>query len=129
MKYLLLIYSNPARWEHPMFLHQHETLPAEERDARMNEFTALFTEITESGEFIDSAPLADPINSKTVRVRDKGLAITDGPFVDAKEHLAGYFVIDCETPERATEIASRFPDARDCAVEVRPIMEIAGMEM
>ena len=129
MKYVLLIYSNPASWEHPMFLHQHEAISSEERDARMSEFTALLEEIAESGELIDHAALADPLISATVRVRDDVLDVTDGPFVDAKEHLAGYFVVDCETAERAKEIAARFPDARSCAVEVRPIMDLSGMEM
>jgi hypothetical protein len=129
VKYLLLIYSNPESWEHPLFLHQHETLSPEEREARLTEFTALLTEIAESGELIHHGPLADPINTKTVRMRGTGLAATDGPFLETKEHLAGYFVVDCDSPERATEIASRFPDARLCAVEVRPIMDLSGMEM
>jgi hypothetical protein len=54
---------------------------------------------------------------------------TDGPYLEAKEQLAGYFVIDCEGPERAAEIAARFPDARFAAVEVRPIMDMSGQEM
>jgi hypothetical protein len=54
---------------------------------------------------------------------------TDGPYVESKEQLAGYFVLDCESPERAASIAARFPDARFAAVEVRPIMDMAGQEM
>ena len=56
-------------------------------------------------------------------------AITDGPFVEAKEQLVGYCIVECETPERATEIAARWPDARYWAMEVRPIMEPGGEEM
>lgn len=129
MKYVLLIYSNPANWVHPMFLHQPEPLSPDDRDARISEFNALLKEITESGEFVDAAALADPINTRTVRVRDEVPVTTDGPFVDTKEHLAGYFVIDCESPERAARIAARFPDARYSAIEVRPIMDLSGMEM
>jgi hypothetical protein len=129
VKYLLLIYSNPVTWEHPMFLHQREPLSPEERDAWVKEITALTEEITESGELLGYGPLADPINTKTVRVRDDALTTTDGPFLESKEHLAGYFVIDCDSVERAVAIASRFPDARSCAVEVRPIMDSTGMEM
>jgi hypothetical protein len=112
-----------------MFLHQHETLSPGERDAQVTEFTALLTEIAESGELVDHAPLADPINTKTIRVRDEVLETTEGPFLESKEHLAGYFVVDCDSAERATEIAARFPDARYCAVEVRPVMDLSGMEM
>ncbi|RZQ61113.1 YciI family protein [Amycolatopsis suaedae] len=128
MKYMILIYSNPVSWEHPMFLN-HVDSRAEERDARMSEFNALLTEIAESGELVDSAPLADPLNTKTVRVRDDVPATTDGPFLDSKEHLAGFFIVDCDSTERATEIAARFPDARYSAVEVRPIMDLSGLEM
>lgn len=129
MKYVVLIYSNPASWTHPMFLHQHETLSQEQQDARMNEFGALLDEIGQSGELVGHAALADPINTRTVRMRDESLAVTDGPFLESKEHLAGYFVVDCESVERATEIAARFPDVRDSAVEVRPIMDLSGLEM
>lgn len=129
MKYVVLIYSNPASWTHPMFLHQRESLSQEEQDTRMNEFAALLDEIGRSGELVGHAALADPINTKTVRMREGSLAVTDGPFLEAKEHLAGYFVVDCDSVERATEIAARFPDAHDAAVEVRPIMDLSGLEM
>ena len=62
-------------------------------------------------------------------MRDGLPAVTDGPYVEAKEQLAGYFVVDCDSPERATEIAARFPDALFAAVEVRPIMDTSGQEM
>jgi hypothetical protein len=129
VKYVLMIYSNPVTWEHPMFLHQGEPLSAEERDARLTQFVELYKEILESGELVDARALADPINTKTVRVRDETMTTTDGPFLESKEHLAGFFIVDCDSVERATEIAGRFPDARHFAVEVRPIMDMSGPEM
>ncbi|WP_279580966.1 YciI family protein [Fodinicola feengrottensis] len=86
-------------------------------------------DIHSSGELIDSAALADPSTSRIVRLKDGVEEATDGPFAEAKEQLAGYFVIDCENVERATEVAARFPDAKFAGVEVRPIMEPCGMEM
>lgn len=131
MKYMLLIYSNPESWGHPMYLRAHEalTMSGEERDEMTEQFEALFKEITESGELVGGEALADPVNARTVRVRDGVPATTDGPFSEAKEHLAGFFVVDCESVERVTEIAARFPDARFAAVEVRPIMNLSGQEM
>ena len=120
MKYLVLIYSNPAAWE---------AMSEEERDSLVGEFDAFNKELTESGEFTGGAALADPSNTKTVRVRGGVPAITDGPYAEAKEQLAGYFVIDGVSLERATEIAARDPSARLGAVEVRPIMDEAGTEM
>lgn len=86
-------------------------------------------EIVESGELVSGAPLADPGATRLVRVRDGGTDVTDGPFIEGKEQLAGYFVVDCESEQRACEIASRFPDARFATVEVRPIMDLGGQEM
>lgn len=128
MKYLIMIYSNPATWEHPMFLHQHESLPPEERNAQLTAFRELMTEIATSGELVSTEALADPATSRVIRFRDGVPAVTDGPFADAKEQMAGYFVVDCATPERAAEIASRFPDARYGAVEVRPVADLSGMK-
>ncbi len=131
MKYLVLIYANPESWDHPIFARTPEFLEMsqEERDETIAQDEALMQEIFESGELIGGQPLADPVNTRTVRVRDGVPAITDGPFVEAKEQLAGYFVLDCENLERATEIAARFPDARFAPVEVRPIMGSSGQEM
>ena len=56
-------------------------------------------------------------------------AITDGPYVEAKEQLAGYCLLECESLERATEIAARWPDASYAAVELRPLMGPSGTEM
>ena len=131
MKYLLLIYSNPRTWGHPAFLRATEAqdMSPQERDQMSEQFETLLKEITESGELISAEALADPVNTRTVRVRGGVPVTTDGPYVEAKEQLAGYFVIDCETPERAGEIAARFPDARFAAVEVRPIMNLSAPEM
>lgn len=73
--------------------------------------------------------LAHPAKTRSVRVRDGVPVTTDGPYVETKEQLAGYFVLDCESLERAEEIAASFPDARFAAVEVHPIMDLSGQEM
>lgn len=120
MKYILLIYQNPATWE---------TFSEEERNRVMAEVGEIMGELEQTGEWAGGEGLADPSNTKTVRVREGIPAITDGPFVEAKEQLAGYCIVECESPERAVEIAARWPDARYWAMEVRPLMEAAGEEM
>ena len=120
MKYVLLIYQNPGAFE---------ALPEEERAGLMEEFQAFNKEIEESGEFIGGSALAHPDNARTVRVRNGVPATTDGPFAEAKEQLAGYYLVDVESTERAVEIASRDPASRLWAIEVRPIMESVGAEM
>lgn len=120
MKYMLLIYNNPATYA---------AWSEEERNALFAEVDVIMKEITESGEAVGGEALADASNAKTIRVRDGVPAITDGPFAEAKEQLAGYLIVECETLERAVEIATRWPDAKYFAMEVRPIMDTSGMEM
>ena len=125
MKYLLMIYGNPRTWGHPVFLRTQEALELDDagRAGLLADFEQLLAEIGDSGELVGAQALADPLTSRSVRVVDGERVVTDGPFVESKEQLAGYFVVDCATPERAEEIAARFPDARFAAVEVRPLMD------
>jgi hypothetical protein len=121
MKYVALVYNNPGAFE---------SLSQAERDELMSAAGAYLKEFTESGELLSGgAALADPSTGKTVRVRDGLPAVTDGPFAEAKEQLAGYYLLDTESIERATEIVTHDPAARLWAVEVRPIMDEAGAEM
>ena len=120
MKYLLMIYQNPEAFE---------SLTEAERNAVMAEVDTLFEELTRSGEWIGGEALAHPSTTRTVRVRDGVPVVTDGPFGEAKEQLAGYTLVECDTPQRALEIATRWPDARFGAMVVRPLMDHGGAEM
>ena len=120
VKYLLIIHNNPA------FL---DALSAAELDELMAAHGPFQEQLRETGELIGFAALADPANSRTVRVRDGAPVVTDGPFLEAKEHLAGYYEVDCESIERAVELAAMMPEARYQGVEVRPVMGPAGDEM
>lgn len=120
MKYLLLIYQNHAQWE---------TLAEEERNGVAQEATDLWQELVGSGEWVDGHGLAHPSTARTVRVREGVPAVTDGPFVEAKEQLAGFCVFETDNLERATEIAARWPDARYWAVELRPLMDPSASDL
>jgi hypothetical protein len=120
MKYMLLIYNNPALYQ---------SWSEEERQALFADVGSIMAEMRESGELVADAALADPRSARTVRVRDGVTTITDGPFAEAKEQFAGYLMIDCETPERAEEIAARWPDAKYFAMEVRALMHESGTEL
>ena len=73
----------------------------------MAEIDAIMTELTESGELVGGEALADPSNTQDRPRRDGVPAVTDGPYAEAKEHLGGYLIVDCESLERAAEIALR----------------------
>jgi hypothetical protein len=114
VKYMLLIYNNPATYE---------AWTDEERNALFGEVDGLMTELTASGELLGGEALMDAALAKTVRIRDGVVAVTDGPFVEAKEQFAGYLAVDCVSIDRAVEIAARWPDAKHFAMEVRPMVE------
>lgn len=115
MKYMLLIYQNTDAWQ---------SLSETDRTAVMNEATAIFEELTASGEIVGGEPLGPPSATKTVKVRDGVAAVTDGPFIESKEQFVGYCTVDVKSEERALEIAKRWPDARYWAMEVRPILSM-----
>ena len=118
MKYVVLIYSNPALWD---------TLPSAERDRVMGIHNRLIKELTESGEMLRVDGLARPSNTKTVRLQDGVPVVTDGPFSEAKEQLAGVWALDVESIERAIEVSA--PVAEYDTVGIRPLMDLSGLEM
>lgn len=116
MRYLVLIYSNPesrAIWDR---------IPDEDRAAGLEAYAALNEELAASGELVVTEALADPARTTRVTVREGQALTTDGPFAEAKELLAGFYLVDCETHDRAVEIAARIPEAQLGLVEVRPVL-------
>jgi hypothetical protein len=123
MKYLILIYTNPASraaWER---------FSEADRAAGFQAYERLTEELAASGELIVTEALADASQGRSVAVRDGRTITSDGPFAEAKEQLAGFFLIDCESTERAVEVAARLPDAGVNLIEVRPVMDYSGFEM
>ena len=108
MKYVILIHSNPQPWGHPtqQFTEEGRALPSEEHAAMDRGFEALMEEISASGEFVVAEALADPASATLFRWTPEQQVTTDGPYAETKEHLAGFFLIDCATRERAEEIAA-----------------------
>jgi len=119
MKFLLLMHMNPAVWE---------SLTEGERTEIMDGHGAFMDTITASGEMITTQGLADPSQSAVVRVRDGHPVVTDGPYLEAKEYLGGFYLIDCENRERALELAAMIPDAKvdGLGIEVRQVMFADG---
>ncbi|HEY2958714.1 MAG TPA: YciI family protein [Actinomycetota bacterium] len=125
MKYLILIWSNPRSRE------VWEGLSEAQRVEFGRGHAALTEALAASGELIVSEGLADVSLAKRVAVRDGRTVTSDGPFAEVKEHLAGFYLVDCETIERAVEHAARAPDAAYGGVEVRPVLDLGelGLEL
>jgi len=120
MKYMLMIYNNSS------YLAE---LTEDERSVLFGSVDTIMSQLTESGELVGGEPLADASTATTVRIRNGVLAATDGPYAEAKEQLAGYLMVECDSQERAVEIAASWPDAGYGAMEVRAVLESSGTEM
>jgi hypothetical protein len=123
VKYLILIYSNPASRE------IWEGFTDDQRAEGFRYYAALADELAASGELIATEALADASSTRRVAVRDGQTLTSDGPFAEAKEQLAGFFLLDCQSAERAVEIAARVPEAELGLVEVRPVLQLGGTEV
>ena len=123
MKYLIMVLSNP---ESAAALRK---LSAEQGREFGRGHRALGEALAESGELVVAEGLADQSSAVRVRVRDGETMTTDGPFAEVKEQLAGFYLVECDSVDRAIECAARVPDAAFTDVEVRPVLDLRGMEM
>jgi hypothetical protein len=122
MKYLILIQSNPrslAAWER---------MSDDERMDFGRTHLRLSAEMAEAGVLVASEGLADPSLARWVSVREGRTIASDGPFAESKEHLAGFYLVDCPGLDEAVAWAARIPDARNTEVEVRPVLDMSGWE-
>jgi hypothetical protein len=121
VKYVILIHSNPRPWGHPTgdFVPEALARPQEERERSGAAFDAMLHELSASGELKGGEALGDPVSARLYRWDASGTVATDGPYAEAKEHLAGFFLLDVASQERAEELAVQFAGPGD-TVELRP---------
>ncbi len=115
MKYLCLIYLDEE---------QMNALPAEEMNRLNKGHLALNDNLRQSGHFIEAEALEPSRAAKTVRVRDGKVRITDGPFTETKELVAGFYLVEANSVEEAIEVATRFPSAPYARIEVWPTRQL-----
>ena len=118
MKYLLLVHHNEESFNQ---------ISEDKRKEMLAESIRLCHQLHGSGQYVHASPLQPAATGTVVRVRDGKEMVTDGPFVETKEQLAGYFLIDAKNLDDAIDIAGRVPGARIGTVEVRPLREITGL--
>jgi hypothetical protein len=123
VKYVILIYGNPASRE------LWSQFSRAERVEGLRVYAALNEELTASGELVVTQALGDPAHGRRISVLQGRTMTSDGPFAEAKEHLAGFYLVDCVSMDRAIEIAGRIPEAGLGLVEVRPAAELDDLAM
>jgi len=119
VKYMLIIYGNEELW--------NSVEPAEQQRlfAAFDEFNKTHYA---SGELLGAYGVADAAVTKLVRLRDGQPAVTDGPYLETKEYLASWYLIDVDSEQRALEIAAALPSAAHQPTEVWPILHEASRE-
>ena len=123
MKYLILIQSNErslAAWDK---MTDDQRMDLGRGHMKLNQ------EMIEAGVHVSSEGLADPGLAKWVSVRDGKTIVSDGPYAEVKEHLAGFYLIDCADRDEAIAWAAKVPDAAITEVEVRPILDMTQWDL
>ena len=115
MQYMLLVYMD------------EQALDETEREQCYVESVQLTHDLNSTGQYLAAAPLHPTSTATSVRVRDGKRLVTDGPFAETREQLGGYYLIEAKDLDEAVAVAARIPGARRGTVEVRPVIELAGM--
>ena len=134
MKYIILTYGSQKHYD--QMAGQDSTLPAltPESFAPMHAFMESFTkELVDAGELVDNRALEAPVHTRRVQLKNGLPVVTDGPYAETQEVLAGYWVVECKSFDRAVEIAARLSKCpspgnifADGVADVRPIMDYSG---
>lgn len=120
MKYLLTIYGNDELWA---------SWSPEETQKAITEQDAFNVKYAKSGELLGAYGLGSEAQARVISVREGTPVVTDGPYLETKEYMGSFYLLDVESDERALEIAADIPFASYRSVELWPILHEAGEEM
>ena len=132
MKYMILVYGSQQHYDAMAGRPAPGVPPWSGEDfAAMGAFMqALNSELAESGELVETRGLAAPVHTRRVQLAEGVPVVTDGPYAETQEVLAGYWIVDCDSFDRATEIAARLANtpgpegaAERAVVDVRPLAD------
>jgi hypothetical protein len=118
MKFILLVHHDETAFE---------KMSEETKGDLLAESIRLCHQLDGTGQYFSASPVHPAATSAIVRVRDGQPLVTDGPFIETREQMAGYFLIEARDRDEAVAIAGRVPGARIGTVEVRPVREITGL--
>ena len=117
MRYLLAIYGDES---------QRDAMTPEDGVAMMEAYNAYTQEVERAGVMLGGDGLQASSTASTVRVRDGERLITDGPFAETREQLAGFYLLECKDLDEAIEWAAKIPGAQSGTIEVRPVIDYEG---
>jgi hypothetical protein len=120
VKYMVITYGGPSDWQ-ALTGTGPDAMSPEEIAAHFEAMQALQRELTATGELVTAFGLSEPEHAQTVDMRDGTPVVSDGPYAETKEFLAGFGIVDVATHDRAVELAGRFADVVSARVELRPV--------
>ena len=141
MKYMILTFASQQHYQEMVGQPSEQPAWTQEDWAALGAFMHTFNqELVDSGELVETRGLSAPVHTRRVRFKEGVPVVTDGPYAEAEEVLAGYWVVECESFDRATEIASRLrqlsrPRARPgtrlcgCAADRRAPAGLRGLNV
>jgi len=118
MKFILLVHHDEAVFE---------TFSEERTRSLLSDSIGLCHQLDRQGQYVHASPVQPAASARLVRVRDGKSIVTDGPFIETREQMAGYFLIEAENQDEAVAIAARVPGATIGTVEVRPVRDVTGL--
>lgn len=118
MKFMLIVHHDEKAFD---------KIEKEKRQQMLAESIELTHQLHAAGQYLSASPLQPAATAVMVRVREGKPLVTDGPFIETREQIAGYFLVNARNLNEAISIASRVPGARIGTVEVRPLIEITGL--
>jgi hypothetical protein len=118
MKFLLIVHHDEEAFN---------KIEKEKRQQMLAESIELTHQLHAAGQYLSASPLQPAATAVIVKVREGKPLVTDGPFIETREQIAGYFLINALDLNEAISIATRVPGARIGTVEVRPLIEITGL--
>lgn len=118
MKFILLVHHDESAFEQ---------MSDETKKGLLTESIGLCHQLDAKGEYVHASPVHPAATAAIVRVREGKPIVTDGPFIETREQMAGYFLIEAKDRDEAVAIAGRVPGARIGTVEVRPVRDVSGL--
>jgi len=115
MKYMLLVYMD------------EQAMTDDERQHCYIESAQLTRDLHANGQYVSASPLHPVATATSLRVREGKRLVTDGPFAETREQLGGFYIIEANDLDEAIAIAEKIPPAKYGTIEIRPVMEIAGL--
>jgi hypothetical protein len=128
MKYMIMLYGSQQAYDAMMGKPSPKPMSPEQVAEMHRYMVDLHKELADSGELVGGHGLTPPVHARRIQLQGGVPVVTDGPYPETQEVLAGFTIVECDSFDRATEIAARFvnPNGTDEYVDVRPVLDSAA---